>query len=92
MTVQYDSQSMVILAIKARLLEKIPEAFENNTWIDDAPIPFGKDPPQLNTVLRLLRTTAILIQTGRETRVPSKRRQPLQSRICSCFSWMTPRS
>ena len=45
MTVQYDSQSMVILAIKARLLEKIPEAFENNTWIDDAPIPFGKDPP-----------------------------------------------
>lgn len=40
-----DFQSEIMLAFQARILHKIPLANNMNCWIDDAPLPLGKDPP-----------------------------------------------
>ena len=45
MVTTYDSQSLIMLAMQKRLIDRVPNASASNTWIDDAPIPFGKDAP-----------------------------------------------
>ena len=45
MVATYDSQSLILLAFQKRLIDRVPNSHSNNTWIDDAPIPFGKDAP-----------------------------------------------
>ena len=49
-----DFQSEIVLAIKARLADKINEVHANNIWLDDAPIPFGKDAPPTQNSFTLM--------------------------------------
>jgi hypothetical protein len=38
-------QSEIALAVRSRIIQEIEGANESNVWIDDAPLPFGNDPP-----------------------------------------------
>jgi len=41
-----DTQSEIALALRQRLINNLGQvATSSNTWIDDAPLPWGKDPP-----------------------------------------------
>lgn len=43
--VDIDFQSEIALAIQQRVINLVPGATKVNCWIDDAPLPLGKDPP-----------------------------------------------
>lgn len=38
-------QDFILQAVKAKLIADLPEATENVTWIDDAPLPYGSELP-----------------------------------------------